>query len=64
MFRQIIIKGHGRSPPTITNNWELKLTEVLEVSAKRWHIENKIGELVSFFNINALSSPLMDRQSF
>ncbi|MBL7135599.1 MAG: hypothetical protein ISS81_03275 [Candidatus Marinimicrobia bacterium] len=29
------------------------------VYAKRWHIENKISELVSFFNLNALSSPLM-----
>ncbi len=40
MFRQIAIKGHGREKPTfvITNNWELKLTEVLEVYAKRWRI--------------------------
>ena len=66
MFRQIIIKGHGREKPTfvITNNWELKLTEVLEVYAKRWHIENKIAEFVSFFNINALSSSLMVRIHF
>jgi hypothetical protein len=66
MFRQIAIKGHGREKPTfvITNNWELKLTEVLEVYAKRWHIENKIAEFVSFFNINALSSPLMVRIHF
>lgn len=65
-FRQIIVKGHGRVKPTyiITNNNELKLEKILEVYAKRWHIENKFAELVSFFNLNALSSPLMIRIHF
>jgi len=65
-FRQIIVKDHGRANPTyvITNNKELSLTQVLEVYAKRWHIENKLSELVSFFNLNALSSPLMIRIHF
>jgi len=65
-FRQIIIKDHGRTRPTfvITNNQELTLQAVLEVYAKRWHIETKISELVSFFNLNALSSPLMVRIQF
>jgi transposase len=65
-LRQIIIKNHGRVEPTfvITNNRELPLKEVLMVYAKRWHIENKLAELVSFFNINALSSPLMIRIHF
>jgi transposase len=65
-LRQIIIKNHGRVEPTfvITNNTELPLKEVLIVYAKRWHIENKLAELVSFFNLNALSSPLMIRIHF
>ena len=65
-FRQIIIKDHGRQQPTfvITNNFDLKLIDVLEVYAKRWHIENKISELVAFFNLNALSSPIMVRIHF
>ncbi|HED07064.1 MAG TPA: hypothetical protein ENI57_02995 [Ignavibacteria bacterium] len=65
-FRQIIIKDHGRANPTfiITNNNDLKLIEVLKVYAKRWHIENKIAELVAFFNLNSLSSPLMIRIHF
>lgn len=65
-FRQIIVKDHGRENPTyvITNNKELSLTKILEVYAKRWHIENKLSELVSFFNLNALSSPLMIRIHF
>lgn len=65
-LRQIIIKNHGRQKPTyiITNNWDLKLIEIVEIYAKRWHIENKLGELVSFFNLNALSSPIMVRIHF
>jgi len=65
-LRQIIIKDHGRIKPTfiITNNREITLEKCLEVYAKRWHIENKLSELVSFFNLNALSSPLMIRIHF
>ena len=64
--RQIIIKDHGRAEPTyiITNNIDLKIKEVLMVYAKRWRIENKLGELVAFFNLNALSSSLMVRIHF
>ena len=65
-FRQIAIKDHGRSKPTfvLTNNRELPLKEVLKVYAKRWRVENKLAELISFFNLNALSSPLMIRIHF
>ena len=65
-LRQIIVKDHGRAQPTyiITNNYELRVKEVLEIYAKRWHIENKFAEMVTFFNLNALSSPLMIRIHF
>jgi len=65
-LRQIIIKDHGRAEPTfvITNNHDLPLKDVLIVYAKRWHVENKLAELVGFFNLNALSSPLMIRIHF
>lgn len=65
-IRQIIMKDHGRAEPTyvITNNWDMKLIEVLTVYAQRWRIENKLAELVEFFNINALSSPVMVRIHF
>lgn len=65
-LRQIIIKDHGRAEPTfvVTNNRELPLKDVLTVYAKRWRIENKLAELVAFFNLNALSSPLMVRIHF
>ena len=62
-FRQIAVKDHGRSKPTfiITNNNELSMKDILEVYAKRWRIENKLAQLVAFFNLNALSSPIMIR---
>ena len=65
-FRQVIIKDHGRKNPTfiLTGNKELPLSQIVEVYAKRWRIENKIAEMVSFFNLNALSSPLMIRIHF
>jgi transposase len=64
--RQIIVTHHGRAQPTyvITNNMELAIKDILIVYAKRWHIEQKFAELVSFFNLNALSSPLMIRIHF
>ena len=64
--KQIIVTNNGRSQPTyvVTNNFELSLKDILIVYAKRWHIENKFAELVSFFNLNALSSPLMIRIHF
>lgn len=65
-FRQIIVKDHGRTEPTfiITSNHTLALKDILIIYAKRWHIENKFSELVSFFNLNALSSPFMIRIHF
>ena len=65
-FRQIVMKEHGRVKPTyvVTNNRDLTLAEILTIYARRWRIENKLAELVNFFNINALSSPLMVRIHF
>lgn len=66
IFRQIVVKDHGREKPTfiLTNNKELSLEKVVEVYAKRWRVENKIAELVAFFNLNSLSSPIMIRIHF
>lgn len=65
-FRQIIIKDHGRLNPTfvVTNNRDLPLKDVLKVYAKRWRVENKLAEMIAFFNLNALSSPIMIRIHF
>ena len=65
-FRQITIKDHGRANPTyvITNDLKTTIKDILILYAKRWHVEQKIAELVSFFNMNALGSPLMIRIHF
>ena len=65
-FRQIAVKDHGRTKPTfiITNNKDLSMKNILEAYAKRWRVENKLSELVAFFNLNALSSPIMIRIHF
>lgn len=65
-FRQIVVKDHGRSTPTfiLTNDDGLTVKDVLEVYARRWRIENKFSEMVMFFNLNALSSPIMIRIHF
>ena len=65
-LRQIVMKDHGRAEPTyvITNNREIKRIDVLTIYARRWRIENKLAELVDFFNLNALSSPIMVRIHF
>jgi len=65
-FRQIVMKDHGRAQPTfiVTNNRNLSMAEVLTIYARRWRIENKFVELVKFFNLNALSSPIMVRIFF
>ena len=64
--RQVIFKDHGREEPTflITNNFDIKLETLALQYANRWLIENKFAELVNFFNLNALSSPLMIRIYF
>ncbi len=65
-LRQIIMKDHGRAEPTfvLTNNRAMELVEILSVYARRWRIENKLAELVDFFHLNALSSPIMVRIFF
>jgi hypothetical protein len=65
-LRQIAVKDHGRVNPTfiLTNDRDLPLKDVLVVYAKRWRVENKLSELIAFFNLNALSSPIMIRIHF
>lgn len=65
-FRQVIVKDHGRAEPTfiISNNETIKTLEILTIYARRWHIENKLSNLIKFFSLNALSSPIMIRIHF
>ena len=54
-FRQIAVKDHGREKPTLIitndNDKDISMKSILEVYAKRWRVENKLAELVAFFNL-------------
>lgn len=65
-IRQLIMKGNGREEPSffITNDDEASVAEIILRYAKRWRIENSIEEAISFFNLNALSSPIRIKISF
>ena len=60
-IRQIVMKDNGREDPAffITNDFNATAKEIVLKYAKRWNIENAIEEAVAFFNINALSSPIL-----
>jgi hypothetical protein len=64
--RQLIFKDTGRELPTflITNNFNIPIDTLALYYSNRWLIENTISEIVEFFNLNALSSPLMLRIYF
>ncbi len=65
-LRQVIMKNHGRESPTflISNDTELPVELLVGNYARRWRVENSIAEAVSFFNLNALSSPILVKVHF
>lgn len=65
-IRQIIMTDNGREEPAflVTNNVAASAKEIVEQYATRWNIENSIDEAVEFFNLNALSSPILIKIHF
>jgi len=65
-IRQIIMRGNGHEKPTflITNDDETPVEVIVSRYARRWNIENGIAEAVKFFNLNALSSPILVKIHF
>lgn len=65
-LRQIIIRGNGREEPTflITNDLAAPAERIISDYARRWRVENAIAEAVRFFNLNALSSPILVKVHF
>ncbi|MGK5086475.1 transposase [Bdellovibrionota bacterium FG-2] len=65
-IRQLIMKGNGREEPAffVTNDQEASTAEIILRYSKRWRVENSIEEAVSFFNLNALSSPILIKINF
>lgn len=65
-IRQLIVLGTGRDFPmvVITNDLVSSEKEVLTIYSHRWRIENNIQQNVDFFNLNALSSPVVVKVDF
>jgi hypothetical protein len=64
--RQIILRGNGREDPAflITNDFTAPAERIVSDYARRWRVENVISEAVKFFNLNALSSPILVKVHF
>ena len=65
-LRQVIVKGNGHEKPTflITNDYDIPLELLVGNYSRRWRVENGISEAVNFFNLNALSSPILVKVHF
>jgi len=65
-LRQVIVRGTGREKPTflISNDFDSTLELLVGDYARRWRVENVISEAVKFFNLNALSSPILVKVHF
>jgi len=65
-LRQVVVRGNGREKPTflITNDLEMTLEIIVGDYARRWRVEDGIAEAVKFFNLNALSSPILIKVHF
>lgn len=64
--RQLIVKGTGRELPMniITNDLKSTQKVIITFYSHRWRVENNIQENVDFFNLNALSSPVVVKVDF
>lgn len=65
-LRQIAIRGNGHEKPAflITNDADSPVERIVSDYARRWRVENAIAEAVKFFNLNALSSPILTKVHF
>ncbi|OGF68168.1 MAG: transposase [Candidatus Fischerbacteria bacterium RBG_13_37_8] len=66
LIRQVIVKGNGHEKPAmlITNDFDMPVELLVSNYARRWRVENGLSEAVSFFNLNALSSPILVKVHF
>jgi transposase len=65
-LRQVVVRGNGHEKPAflISNDFETPLELLVGNYARRWRVENVISEAVKFFNLNALSSPILVKVHF
>jgi hypothetical protein len=65
-LRQVIVKGNGHEKPAflISNDLTTPIELLVGNYSRRWRVENVISEAVKFFNLNALSSPILIKVHF
>ena len=65
-LRQVIVRGNGHEKPAflISNDFEAPPELLVGNYSRRWREENVISEAVKFFNLNALSSPILVKVHF
>ena len=64
-LRQIFLKGNSIKPATIiTNDFNLKASDVIRKYAQRWLVENDISEQIHFFHLNRNSSGIVVKVDF
>jgi len=66
VVRQIYIKGNGKIKPAviITNDFELRLENIVRKYARRWIVEKVISEQIEFFHLNRVSSSMVIKVDF
>ena len=66
VLRQVIVRGNGHEKPAflISNDFDTPIELLVGNYARRWRVENVISEAVKFFNLNALSSPILVKVHF
>ena len=65
-IRQIVITNNGRKNPTflITNDFEIKLKDLILKYGQRWLVEQSISEQIEFFHLNKLGSSIVVKVDF
>jgi transposase len=65
-LRQVVVRANGHDKPffLISNDFNTPVELLVGNYARRWRVENLIAEAVKFFNLNALSSPILIKVHF
>jgi len=65
-IRQISIKGHGKIKPAIiiTNDFDIKIEDIVRKYARRWIVEKENSEQIAFFHLNNVSSSMVIKVDF
>lgn len=65
-IRQISITGHGKIKPAliITNDFNIRVEDIVRKYSRRWIVEKGISEQIEFFHLNRLSSSIVIKVDF